>query len=291
MNACQFSFLINGDEGRWKFPSDLSDLSDFVARGIKRKPRDLESNQVEASFATSPQLMSLPGPGLEPATFQTSIKMSTTELTQCPSCPRRYLSKTAFDFHLQTHREDTLAMPESDLADLTRTLASPGLSDNSLKSQISESPSEGPNAGSGNAQVLLTPQETTDQATTDETSFKVEEPMPGREIEPKPSSLGHSKSTRGAERQFKCNCCDKYFRHKSALNCHVQTVHEKMKPLKCQHCGKSFSQKSSLQLHLKTIHEKLRPFQCQQCGKSFVRKDYFQLHFLRARDKTKLFEC
>ena len=55
------------------------------------------------------------------------------------------------------------------------------------------------------------------------------------------------------KRPFKCELCDKDFRHYNSLSCHMQT-HTGSKPFKCQICEKQFTASSTLSKHISTQH-------------------------------------
>ena len=78
------------------------------------------------------------------------------------------------------------------------------------------------------------------------------------------------------EKPYKCQQCDKCFRHKTSVARH-QSVHTSLKPYKCQQCDKRFSQKNSLTRHQST-HTGLKPYKCQLCDKCFTRKGSLARH-------------
>ena len=59
--------------------------------------------------------------------------------------------------------------------------------------------------------------------------------------------------------RFKCS-------KKSVLQCHVNSVHLKLKPFSCRYCEFKFARKSDLQSHVNSVHLKIQPFSC--IGKS-----------------------
>ena len=58
---------------------------------------------------------------------------------------------------------------------------------------------------------------------------------------------------------IKCDTCNSFFKFKSYLKLHVETVHEGKKPFKCNVCDASFSQKAHLNGHIASLHENKSP--------------------------------
>ena len=188
--------------------------------------------------------------------------MSVDGLTKCPSCPRMFLTKTVFKFHLRTHAEAP-AGPVAASSGSTRPPSSPGSPNTSGEVQKFESGGEeSPEAG---------------------TTLKSGE---------KNDLSSSKKMVTGKPEKFKCEHCHKVFGYGPHLKRHIQTVHEKMRPFKCQQCNKSFTCKSNLQYHIQIDHEKIiKPFKCQQCVKSFSSKRYLQLHIQTVHEDSKLNTC
>ena len=90
---------------------------------------------------------------------------------------------------------------------------------------------------------------------------------------------------------MQCQLCKKKFKSQTALTCHVQGVHEKIKPYQCQKCDKSFSQKIHFQNHVQGVHDKIKPFQCQQCKKTFSLIHILKRHIKGVHDQMKPYQC
>ena len=60
---------------------------------------------------------------------------------------------------------------------------------------------------------------------------------------------------------FQCPQCKIYFGQKVHKQLHINTVHKKLKPFQCQQCKIYFGRKSHVQYHISTTHENLKPFQ------------------------------
>lgn len=78
------------------------------------------------------------------------------------------------------------------------------------------------------------------------------------------------------DKPFKCDSCDKSFRHNLTLIRHIK-AHSEGKKYHCDLCSKDFSRSDSFQRHQK-LHTGEKPFRCETCGKSFNRNDYLQKH-------------
>lgn len=116
-------------------------------------------------------------------------------------------------------------------------------------------------------------------------------------------------SATAEERPYKCNQCDRAYRHAGSLLNHKKThttgvyycptcqkqffnllamknhlrIHLNQNRYKCLDCGKAFRVSSRLASH-RRIHMQGGPFPCRQCPKRFFRKSTFQKHQLLHKD-------
>jgi hypothetical protein len=67
---------------------------------------------------------------------------------------------------------------------------------------------------------------------------------------------------------YKCEGCDKTFKHKSRFIVHDRT-HTRDMPFRCDICNKGFPTNSLLRCHHRRIHLGERPFKCDECTKTF----------------------
>ena len=82
-------------------------------------------------------------------------------------------------------------------------------------------------------------------------------------------------------KSFKCHVCLVLLENQSALNAHLNSVHEDVLKFQCSICDKFFIGKSGkrhLQVHIQSVHEKKKPFQCSTCNKSFSDKSKLKRH-------------
>ena len=128
--------------------------------------------------------------------------MLTNEQTQCPSCPRKFLTKTAFDWHQQTHRMDqdeATSFSGKDNPELTRPTDTPGPEGSSNQAQEFVAAivnSEASNPGPASKSTYTSDQEAVSLSSKEMTSEFG-------------SSSGQSNSAQDAVKQFRCQCCDK----------------------------------------------------------------------------------
>ena len=77
---------------------------------------------------------------------------------------------------------------------------------------------------------------------------------------------------------FKCKLCEKAFKWKSSLNCHVEAAHSKSAPsFMCEECSHPFKDKNNLAKHMFT-HKAEKPHTCDKCGKGWIRLDFLKNH-------------
>lgn len=76
--------------------------------------------------------------------------------------------------------------------------------------------------------------------------------------------------------EHNCSYCDKAFKHKSALNYHVNT-HTKEKPCICDKCDKRFTDPPALYRHKLLSHNK-RQLTCEICEKKFPTQLHLNKH-------------
>ena len=51
----------------------------------------------------------------------------------------------------------------------------------------------------------------------------------------------------------------------TSMKKHIESVHERKKPLKCDICDYSFSQKQDTNKHVASVYEGKKPFKCDIC--------------------------
>ncbi|CAB3982164.1 partial [Paramuricea clavata] len=85
-------------------------------------------------------------------------------------------------------------------------------------------------------------------------------------------------------RKWKCDLCEKAFRHPFGLQQHVFT-HTGERPHKCSQCPKAFYSSNDLRRHSR-IHSGERPYKCKHCGKTFATTISLKTHtFIHTGEK------
>ena len=244
--------------------------------------------------------------------------MSTDQLTQCPSCPRRFFSKTCFNFHLETHlrepyREDLdLSRNGSRLPDLPNAQDLQTSLD-SIGTGQEETVTDNPGT-----RALVETQVTDSGHSASQQDCEEEELLPSKNFMPEAGSSRHSEQSLGEVNFFKCYLCEKSFSKRYRLTDHIRGVH--LKIFKCQKCEKRFGRKDRLKIHLQAIHDKttlvecpickerfhpasnmnrhieivhkkLRPFECQICEELFGHKTSLKSHVQKVHDKMERIKC
>ncbi|MED6281924.1 hypothetical protein CHARACLAT_026775 [Characodon lateralis] len=124
-----------------------------------------------------------------------------------------------------------------------------------------------------------------------EFSHKTEETRDGSNTDGDISHLTLTKSDQifhSGKKLHLCNICEKSFRHKGNLLCHMRT-HTGEKPYPCSECGKRFSQRGSLTKHKKR-HADEKLHSCDECGKWFYQRASLLLH-MRTHTGEKPYSC
>ena len=64
----------------------------------------------------------------------------------------------------------------------------------------------------------------------------------------------HTRTQNGIIASYKCDKCEKTFKHSATLYSHKKIVHEKIR-YACDECDKRFTKRSILNMHTKTVHQ------------------------------------
>ncbi|KAF6031324.1 hypothetical protein EB796_010368 [Bugula neritina] len=89
--------------------------------------------------------------------------------------------------------------------------------------------------------------------------------------------------------QVACGICKRTFANQKSLQCHIEAVHEKLKPFTCKFCGHKAARKAMMQLHMRT-HTGEKPFKCDQCD--YVTGDHNSMRRHRMRHSgDKPYKC
>jgi len=115
--------------------------------------------------------------------------------------------------------------------------------------------------------------------------------------------------------EYKCQYCEKVFRHYSSMNAHVNKKHVEKKiqceqcpkmfayqyelrehmfihqsggatsKFKCQYCDKCFQRSTTLKNHERTTHLGIKRFKCELCGKQFGTKFNMKVHIEKIHNR------
>jgi uncharacterized Zn-finger protein len=84
-----------------------------------------------------------------------------------------------------------------------------------------------------------------------------------------------------------CRVCSKRFRSNSALEIHVDGVHNKLRPHKCPICFVGFTQSGHMRSHVNVVHKKIKRFNCKICSKAFSSNYRLKMHIGSIHKKLK----
>jgi uncharacterized Zn-finger protein len=90
----------------------------------------------------------------------------------------------------------------------------------------------------------------------------------------------HASSVHGSYLKYHCHLCNKKFKTRGALKCHV-VYHQVSKPLRCHidGCTKKFRSRKMLRIHQIVAHlPKDKNYTCDYCDKKFVNWEYLKTH-------------
>ncbi|KAG7309770.1 hypothetical protein JYU34_004270 [Plutella xylostella] len=88
---------------------------------------------------------------------------------------------------------------------------------------------------------------------------------------------------------IQCPTCQQEFNTERRLRCHVQQVHEKVRPFKCGHCDYTAARKEELKLHLRS-HTGDKPYSCEHCSYRSGDHNAMRRH-KKTHSKESLYRC
>ncbi|XP_029462753.1 LOW QUALITY PROTEIN: uncharacterized protein LOC115094144 [Rhinatrema bivittatum] len=183
----------------------------------------------------------------------------------CPVCSRGFSSKLSLKQHQKTHASSK----NSDRLGKMMENKKDDISDRT------SSPSDSINEKTGQATYSADDPLNDDFATPeDERPYKCNQCE--RTYRHAGSLLNHKKTHKTGV--YQCPTCHKEFFNLLALKNHLR-IHLDRNRYKCPDCGKAFRVSSRLVSH-RRIHTQGGPFPCPLCGKKFLRKSSFQRHQL-----------
>lgn len=117
----------------------------------------------------------------------------------------------------------------------------------------------------------------------------------GKRFQQKRNLLIHQ-ITHSDKKNFKCDLCEKSYKHSTALKGHKEREHSNALGIEksiyfCNECKKQFVFKQTLIMHM-LIHDNIKCHVCTICGKGFVLKRYLAYHVkLHTRSEDRQFAC
>ena len=90
---------------------------------------------------------------------------------------------------------------------------------------------------------------------------------------------------------YDCLKCDKKYRSRHILDCHLKKVHEGVVGMKCDHCEFTSVNNFLLDVHIKKNHTEKRQFACTDCTRVFNRKYNLTSHIKSVHNKIKDKKC
>ena len=97
--------------------------------------------------------------------------------------------------------------------------------------------------------------------------------------------------TNEVDKSLQCDKCNSFFKSKSHLKRHIESVHEENKDFECNICDVKFSRKAYLKIHMDSVHKGKEPFQCNVCDVIFSTKGNLKEHMDSVHEGKKLFQC
>ena len=101
------------------------------------------------------------------------------------------------------------------------------------------------------------------------------------------SEMRYHKLKHSSAQTFKCDQCDKAFKHGKTLKNHIKTEHGNTpwKGFDCPTCGWNFKMKYKLGEHVRRIHEKKTNWFCNICPYSCFDKSQMKVHMSQTHGK------
>ena len=102
-----------------------------------------------------------------------------------------------------------------------------------------------------------------------------------------PSALKQHKTIFHGQKEYQCDICSKMFSVSNNLILHKRHVHEKVKREKkhiCNFCGLMKPTKFALNRHIQTVHEGLRPYECKKCKSTFKSATRMKIHIEKVHE-------
>nr|AEW22980.1 Kruppel-like protein 1 [Rhodnius prolixus] len=165
---------------------------------------------------------------------------STNDTLQCTPCNKTFMSRSAHQVHMKTHKEGEDPYQCNCCG---KTFAVPARLTRHYRTHTGEKPY---------------------QCEYCHKSFSVKE------------NLSVHRRIHTKERPYKCEICERAFEHSGKLHRHMR-IHTGERPHKCAVCSKTFIQSGQLVIHMRT-HTGEKPYVCKDCGKGFTCSKQLKVH-------------
>lgn len=77
----------------------------------------------------------------------------------------------------------------------------------------------------------------------------------------------------------KCSVCQRIFANSFVLRKHEKLHNRELIP--CEHCDRKLRTKKALESHINSVHNNIKPFKCEKCGHNYGSLGSYQQHIIK----------